>query len=68
MFKAIVLACSVLYPDTCWEWHDTRGPYKERHQCVKRAYEIGNVVAEIHKGTIMPRSYKCKQLTPGRLT
>ena len=50
------------------EYHDTRGPYEERHQCVTRAYEIGNMIAEIHQGAIMPQSYKCKPLAPGRLT
>ena len=28
MFKVIVLACLVSNPDMCWEYHDTRGPYK----------------------------------------
>lgn len=68
MFKVIVLACSVATPTDCWEYHDTRGPYEERHQCVTRAYEIGNMIAEIHQGAIMPQSYKCKPLAPGRLT
>jgi len=68
MFKVIVLACSVVVPDQCYEYHDTRGPYKDRERCVSRAYEMGNAIAEINKGAIMPRSYKCKTLTPGRLT
>ena len=68
MFKAIVLACSVASPEQCWEYHDTRGPYDDRNRCVSRAYEMGNDIAEIHKGKIMPRSYKCNPLRPGRLT
>lgn len=59
MFKVIVLACSAIAPQECWEYHDTRGPYKDREQCVSRAYEMGNDIAQIHEGKIMPRSYKC---------
>ena len=68
MFKVIVLACSVMSPETCWEWHDLRGPYEDRNRCVSRAHEMGNDIAQTHKGKIMPRSYKCKLLAPGRLT
>lgn len=68
MFKVIVLACSVVTPQDCWEYHDTRGPYKDREQCVQRAREMGNAIAEINKGVIMPRSYKCKQLRQGLLS
>jgi len=68
MFKAIVLACAIASPYQCWEYHDTRGPYEQRQQCVSRAYEMGNMIAEIHDGAIMPQSYKCLPLKPGRLT
>jgi hypothetical protein len=68
MFKVIVLACSVIVPDQCYEYHDTRGPYKSREKCISRAHEMGNAIAEINKGAIMPQKYRCKQLTPGRLT
>jgi hypothetical protein len=68
MFKVIVLACSVAYPEHCWEYHDTTGPWATREQCVSRAHEMGNDIASIHKGAIMPQSYKCKPLAPGRLT
>ena len=67
MFKVIVLACSVAYPDTCWQYHDTTGPHT-RERCQARAYEMGNQIAEIHKGAIMPRSFKCKPLAGGKLT
>lgn len=59
MFKAIVLACAIASPDQCWEYHDTRGPYETRQRCVSRAYEMGNAIAEMHDGGIMPQSYKC---------
>jgi len=68
MFKAIVLACMVALPDQCWEYHDTRGPYEDREKCVERAHEMGNDIASIHEGAIMPKSYMCKILKPGMLT
>ena len=68
MFKVIVLACSTIAPQECWEYHDTRGPYKDREQCVQRAHEMGNDIASIHEGAIMPKSYMCKILKPGMLT
>jgi hypothetical protein len=68
MFKAIVLACAIASPDQCWEYHDTRGPYEDRKRCVKRAHEMGNDIASIHEGAIMPKSYMCKILQPGMLT
>ena len=55
MFKTIVLACSVAFPSECWEYHDTRGPYEDREKCVKRAHEMGNDIAKIHEGSIMPK-------------
>lgn len=62
MFKVIVLACSIVNPEDCWEYTDTRGPYKTRQECVARAYEMGNAIAEINKGSIMPQVYKCTVL------
>lgn len=68
MFKTIVLACMIANPTQCWEYHDTRGPYADRKRCIARAYEMGNMIAEIHDGAIMPRSFKCRPLSGGRLT
>ena len=62
MFKVIVLACSVAFPDDCWEYHDTRGPYKTYEQCQERAYVMGNDIAQIHEGRIMPRQFRCVPL------
>ena len=62
MFEVIVLACSVATPTDCWEWVDTRGPYPKREQCVARAYAMSNAIAEVHKGAIMPKAYRCKVL------
>jgi len=67
MFKVIVLACSVAIPSDCWEYHDTRGPYKTYEQCTERAYVMGNNIAEINRGAIMPRSFKCVPLNGTRL-
>jgi hypothetical protein len=62
MFKVIVLACSVAFPSDCWEYHDTRGPYESMERCQKRAYKMGNDIAEIHKGRIMPKKFRCVAL------
>jgi len=62
MFKVIVLACSVLVPTDCWEYHDTRGPYETYERCTKRAYVMGNDIAEIHEGKIMPKAFRCESL------
>jgi hypothetical protein len=56
MFKTIVLACAIASPDMCWEYHDTRGP------CKTRAYEMGNMIAEVHEGAIMAQKFRCEQL------
>ena len=62
MFKTTVLACAIASPDMCWEYHDTRGPYDTQEQCKTRAYEMGNMIAEVHEGTVMAQKFKCKQL------
>ena len=67
MFKVIVLACSSLVPQDCWEYHDTRGPYATREICRERAYQMGNDIAAIHKGRIMPKSFRCVALKGSQL-
>jgi len=62
MFKVIVLACSVVFPSDCWEYHDTRGPYESMEKCTKRAYKMGNDIAQIHEGRIMPQQFRCVPL------
>lgn len=62
MFKVIVLACLVSNSDMCWEYHDTRGPYKTYEQCTERAYVMGNDIASIHEGRLMPKAYRCVSL------
>lgn len=62
MFKTIVLACAIASPDMCWEYHDTRGPYDTREECKTRAYEMGNMIAEVHEGAIMAQKFRCEQL------
>ena len=62
MFKTLVLACSLAAPTECWEFHDTRGPYKTYEQCKERAYEMGNAIMEINEGAIEPKQFKCVEL------
>ena len=62
MFKVIVLACLSANPGVCWEYHDRRGPYETFERCQQRAYEMANDIGMVHKGTMMPRQFKCVQL------
>ena len=62
MFKTLVLACSLAAPTECWEFHDTRGPYKTYEQCKERAYEMGNAIMEMQDRDLKPRMFKCEQL------
>ena len=62
MFKTLVLACSIASPTDCWEYSDTRGPYESYEICQQRAYEMGNAIMEIERGTVMPKRFKCKKL------
>ncbi len=67
MFKLIVIACSVVVPTDCYQYHDTRGPYEDRSRCISRAYDMGNDIAQYNKGKIMPRSFNCVALNGTRL-
>jgi len=49
-------------PEQCWEYHDTRGPYERYEQCTTRAYEMGNMIREVHEGALQPVKYRCEQL------
>ena len=62
MFKVLVLACSLSVPTDCWEFHDTRGPYKTYDQCVSRAYKMGNDIMEMKGYDLKPRNFRCIQL------
>ena len=62
MFKTLVLACAVASPTDCWEYTDTRGPYRSYELCQQRAYEMGNAIVEINKGNLMPQSFRCVEL------
>lgn len=62
MFKTLVLACSIASPSDCWEYTDTRGPYRTYEICQQRAIEMGNAIVEIEKGLVLPKRYKCKQI------
>ena len=67
MFKLMVLACSLVQPNFCVQFEDTRGPYKTIEQCEQRAYEMSQDIYNIQP-TMRPISYKCKQLKKGQLT
>jgi hypothetical protein len=62
MFKTLVLACSLSVPTDCWEFRDTRGPYKTYDQCVERAYEMGTNIMELQGRDLAPVKFKCTQL------
>jgi len=62
MFKVLVLACSLSVPTDCWEFHDTRGPYKTYDQCSLRAYEMGNNIMEMPGYDLKPKMFRCVKL------
>jgi len=62
MFKTLVLACSLSVPTDCWEFHDTRGPYKTYDQCSSRAYEMGNDIMEMQGYDLKPKMFRCVKL------
>jgi len=62
MFKVLVLACSLSVPTDCWEFHDTRGPYKTYDQCSLRAYEMGNNIMEMQGFDLKPKMFRCVKL------
>jgi len=62
MFKVLVLACSLSVPTDCWEFHDTRGPYKTYDQCSSRAYEMGNNIMEMQGSDLKPKMFRCVKL------
>jgi len=67
MFKAIVLACSILDPTQCIEFHDMRGPYPDTKQCEQRAMVMSRDIGEMAHG-LMPISWRCKPLRKGMLS
>ena len=66
MFKAIVLACSIVNPTDCLEFHDIRGPYETQQQCKARAMEMAQQIGE--RLELMPKAWRCQVLKPGMLT
>ena len=62
MFKVLVLACSLSVPTDCWEFHDTRGPYKTYDQWSSRAYEMGNNIMEMQGFDLKPKMFRCVKL------
>ena len=62
MFKVLVLACSLSVPTDCWEFHDTRGPYKTYDQCSSRAYEMGNNIMKMQGYDLKPKMFRCVKL------
>jgi len=67
MFKTIVLACSLLVPDNCLEFHDTRGPYETYKQCQTRAYEMGNAIMTLQGNEMRPKAFRCDKLVGTKL-
>ena len=62
MFKTLVLACSLSVPTDCWEFRDTRGPYKTYEQCQNRAYEMGRQIMELPDSDLNPQRFHCEKL------
>ena len=62
MFKAMVLACSLVNPTDCWEFVDTRGPYASPEICKTRAYEMSGQILAMHGHQMKPIKFKCEKL------
>lgn len=66
MFQALVLACLISDPTTCWEFENTRHPIKTYEQCVARAMEIATSINE-RLPNAKAIGWKCIKLPTGKL-
>lgn len=62
MFKAMVLACSLIEPTDCWEFQDTLGPYSTSKQCYARAVEMSEHIKDNFGSEMNPAKYVCEEL------
>lgn len=67
MFKTLVLACSLSVPTDCYEFVDTRGPYKTYEQCQTRAYEMGNAITMLQGYDLRPKMFRCDRLSGNQI-
>lgn len=67
MFKAMVIACSLVEPTECWEFKDTLGPHATYKQCYARAVEMSEDIKENFGQEMNPAKYECTELTGSTL-
>lgn len=66
MFKALVTICVIGAPNNCQVIEDQLGPYETKFDCKQRVLQISRQVYKYYP-LWKPTSYKCRQLSPGRL-
>ena len=62
MFKAAILVCLSVSPDTCQELRDTRGPYPTHEACKARIEEMVETVTKFHLFELDIK-WKCKSVS-----
>ena len=67
MFKVIVLACSIFYPTTCFEYTSTRGAHTSYESCAERAREMRKAILEMNQGFEVVKAFKCVKLEGQKL-
>ena len=48
MFEAILYVCLVVAPEECVELNDTRGPYTNKADCMRRIDEMAEFAIEVN--------------------
>jgi len=66
MFETMVLVCLATNPNFCQQFQDLNGPYQEKTQCIKRAYEIARELPEYMPGYVAMK-YKCMDVADKRI-
>ena len=62
MLKAMVMVCSIILPDSCFELEDIRGPYATKSQCQVRIDEIIHDVKPILPDQNVKFYWKCTRV------
>ena len=67
MFKALVIACSIMNPKMCITFEDIENKLETEEHCISRVYEMREDIAQAMPH-LKPMTYKCVQLNKGRFT
>ena len=64
MFTSIILACHIIYIDSCFVLVDNRGPYENHQSCIVRVSEMRIKAREMFKRERTPYivvAWKCNK-------